>query len=100
MCFIEQTLCVLGLEFTKSQAAKMFTELSHLGTDVRRKVLHSTYPALYVLFFSILEGNTNSRTWMVQQRKTLYITQHTHSLIMEHVKGLTDVRSIGIKVIL
>jgi len=94
---IEQTLCVLGLEFTKSQAAKMFTELSHLGTDVRRKVLHSTYPALYVLFFSILEGNTNSRTWMEQQRKTLYITQHTHSLIMEHVKGLTDVRSIGIK---
>jgi len=94
---IEQTLCVLGLEFTKSQAAKMFTELSHLGTDVRRKVLHSTYPALYVLFFSILEGNTNSRTWMEQQRKTLYITQHTHSLIMEHVRGLTDVRSIGIK---
>ncbi len=95
---IENKLCILGLEFTKTNAAKMFTEMNSLGTDVRRILLHSTYPPLYVIFFSILEGNTGQRTWVEQQGKTLYITAKTHSLIMDDAKGLIDVRSISIKV--
>ena len=95
---IENTLCILGLEFTKANAAKMFAEMNSLSTDTRRTVLHSTYPPLYVIFFSILEGNTGQRTWIEQQEKTLYITRKTHSLIMDDAKGLTNVRSISIKV--
>ena len=94
----ESTICILGLEFTKANAAKMFNEFGNLGTDVRRRLLHSTYPALYVIFFSILEGNTKSSTWIEQQEKTLYITSKTHSLIMHDYNGLTNVRSISIKV--
>ena len=32
--------------------------MNDLQCNVRREVLNSTYPALYVVFFSILEGNT------------------------------------------
>ena len=36
----------------------IFQEMGELSTDVRKEVLDSTYRALYVVFFSILEGNT------------------------------------------
>ena len=29
-----------------------------LGTDVRREILNTTYPALYIVMFSIMEGES------------------------------------------
>ena len=37
--------------------SNIFTEMRSLSGYVQRNVLNSTFPALYVVFFSILEGN-------------------------------------------
>ena len=65
----------MGLEFTKWNTKHIFQELNNLTTSVRAEVLSSTYPALYVVFFSILEGNTKEKTWKDQHSKTLQITE-------------------------
>ena len=31
-----------------------------LGTDVRREILNTTYPALYIVMFSIMEGKSQT----------------------------------------
>ena len=49
-----------------------------LTTEVRREILNFTYPALYVLMFSIMEGNTKEATWVDQQMKTLHVTKENH----------------------
>ena len=49
-----------------------------LTTEVRREILNFTYPALYVLMFSIMEGNTKEATWVDQQMKTVHITKENH----------------------
>ena len=55
-------------------------------------MLNSTYPALYVVMFAIMEvrmmimmmmimmiqGNTRERTWVDQQMKTLHVTKENH----------------------
>ena len=65
----------MGLEFTKWNTKHIFQELNNLTSSVRAEVLSSTYPALYVVFFSILEGNTKEKTWKDQHSKTLQITE-------------------------
>ena len=49
-----------------------------LSVDVRREILNSTYPALYVVMYSIMEGNTRENTWVDQQMKTLHVTKENH----------------------
>ena len=95
---IEKSLFILGLEFTKKHSSNIFKEMESLSSNVRRNVLNSTYPALYVVFFSILEGNAGEKTWMEQQKKTLQITDQNHAAIIDKLAALTDVRSIFLKV--
>ena len=71
--------------------------MNNLSCNVRREVLNSTYPALYVVFFSILEGNTRERTWKEQHLKTLQITRENHDRLSGEISGLAHVRSISIK---
>ena len=68
-----------------------------MSCNVRREVLNSTYPALYVVFFSILEGNTREDTWKEQHLKTLQITRENHDRLSAEISGLAHVRSISIK---
>ena len=49
-----------------------------LGTDVRREILNTTYPALYIVMYSILEGNTRELNWVDQQMKTVHVTKENH----------------------
>ena len=65
--------------------------------NVRREVLNSTYPALYVVFFSILEGNTREATWREQHFKTLQITKENHTRLAAKIEAMGHVRSISIK---
>ena len=57
-----------------------------LGVDVRREILNSTYPALYVVMYSIMEGNTRENTWVDQQMKTLHVTKENHSCMLPLTK--------------
>ena len=95
---IEKTLFKLGLEFTKSNCHKIFNEMSSLGSEVRSTVLNSTYPALYIVFFSILEGNTRETTWFHQHKKTLHITDNNHKMILNQLDEFIGGRSISLKV--
>ena len=87
----------LGLEFTKLKTATVFEELGKLSTEVRRIVLNSTYPALYVVFYAILEGNTREKTWKRQHEKTLQITRENHEKLGLQIEALEGTRSIGLK---
>ena len=87
-----QTLFILFIEM-------MLQELGILSSSVRGEVLNSTYAALLVVFFSILEGNTKEATWLAQHAKTLQITKENHARLKEKIKPLVGVRSISIKVI-
>ena len=69
-----------------------------LSSSVRGEVLNSTYPALIVVFFSILEGNTKEKTWRDQHSKTLQITEENHERLSEKLRALVNVRSISLKV--
>merc|ERR550539_1869413 len=55
---IAQTLFEIGLDFTKRACVEIYEEMGLLSVDVRREILNSTYPALYVVMYSIMEGNT------------------------------------------
>jgi hypothetical protein len=96
--YAEQTLLKLGVEFTKSHTNTIFKEMKSLKTDVRRSVINFTYPTLYVVFFSILEGNTREKTWVHQHKKTLYITDEHHKALELYLQGHVHVRSLSIKV--
>ena len=37
---------------------RLVQEMASLSVNTRKEMLNSTYPALYVVMFSILEGNT------------------------------------------
>ena len=71
--------------------------MNDLHCNVRREVLNSTYPALYVVFFSILEGNTREATWREQHFKTLQITKENHTRLAAKIEAMGHVRSISIK---
>jgi len=49
------------------------------------------------VMWAILEGNTKELTWIEQQRKTLHITEENHAALKDYVRGLENVRSIGLK---
>ena len=68
-----------------------------LNSNVRGEVLNSTYPALLVVFFSILEGNTKEKTWKEQHDKTLQITQENHERLTDKITPLVNVRAISLK---
>ena len=95
---IEKTLFKLGLEFTKSNIHRIFKEMGILSSEVRKMVLNSTYPALYVVFFSILEGNASEVTWLDQHKKTIHITEHHIDIMQEQLMGFRHVRSINLRV--
>ena len=95
---IEKHLFRLGLEFTKSNIHKIFKEMGVLSSEVRKTVLNSSYPALYVVFFSILEGNSSEATWLEQHKKTIHITEHHIDILKEQLMGFQHVRSINLKV--
>jgi hypothetical protein len=95
---VEQTLLRLGIEFTKSNANNIFKDMKNLKNDVRRTVINFTYPSLYVVCFSILEGNTREKTWVEQQKKTLYTTDENHKALEPYLGGKKHVRSISVSV--
>ena len=41
-----------------------------LGTDVRREILNTTYPALYIVMFSIMEGESPTIEKSIRTAKT------------------------------
>ena len=94
---MEKHLFTLGLEFTKQNTKQIFQEMNLLSSNVRKEVLNTTYSALYVLFFSILEGNTKEKTWKDQHAKTLQITSANHDRLRNLISPLEHVRSISIK---
>jgi len=94
---LERKLFTIGLEFTKQSCKEIYEEMGMLSSDVRREVLNCTYPALYVVMWAILEGNTREKTWMDQHMKTLHITKENHSAIKDYIHGLENVRSISLK---
>merc|ERR1719323_802453 len=94
---LEKTLFARGSEFTKRNTKQIFQELNSLSSSVRGEMLSSTYPALYVVLFSILEGNTKEKTWLEQHSKTLQITEEVHARLKDRIAPLVNVRSISIK---
>jgi len=94
---LETKLFTMGLEFTKQSSKEIYQEMGVLSSDVRREVLNGTYPALYVVMYAILEGNTREKTWMDQHLKTLHTTKESHEAIKDYIKGLENVRSISLK---
>eukprot|EP00092_Neocalanus_flemingeri_P047627 GFUD01054044.1.p1 GENE.GFUD01054044.1~~GFUD01054044.1.p1 ORF type:complete len:870 (+),score=180.42 GFUD01054044.1:39-2612(+) len=94
---LENKLFNIGLEFTKQTSKDIFEEIGVLDRDVRREVLDCTYPALYVVMWAILEGNTREKTWMDQHMKTLHVTKESHAALKDYIRGLENVRSISLK---
>ena len=90
-------LFLMGLEFTKQNVTDIYDEMKEMNTNVRREVLNSSYPALYVVMYAILEGNTREQTWMNQHKKTLHTTKESHAAIKDYIKGLENVGSISLK---
>ena len=60
--------------------------MGSLSTEVRREILNSTYPALYLVMFSIMEGNTREKSWIAQQLKTVHVTKENHKMLSALVK--------------
>jgi len=75
---VEQKLFEIGLEFTKNNSTFIYEDMQLLKTDVRGQALNTTYPALYVVMYSIMEGNTRETSWLKQQDKTLHVTKENH----------------------
>jgi hypothetical protein len=96
--YVEKILLRLGVEFTMSNTNSIFKEMKSLSSQVRRNVISCTYPSLYVVFFSILEGNTREQTWVSQHKKTLHITDEHHKALERYLGDKEHVRSISIKV--
>ena len=94
---LETKLFLMGLEFTKQNVTDIYDEMREMSTDVRREVLNSTYPALYVVMYAILEGNTREQTWMNQHKKTLHTTKESHAALKDYITGLENVGSISLK---
>lgn len=94
---LERKLFTIGLEFTKQSCKEIYEEMGILTSDVRREVLNYTYPALYVVMWAILEGNTRETTWMEQHMKTLHVTKENHAAMKDYIRGLENVRSISLK---
>ena len=75
---VEKTLFKIGLEFTKNNSKIIYEDMNQLSTDVRKTILNTTYPALYVVMYSILEGNKNKPNWIAQQQNTIHCTPENH----------------------
>ena len=71
----------------------IYDEMAALTTDVRREILNSTYPALYLVMFSIMEGNTREKSWIDQQMKTVHVTKENHKMLSDLVKVLIEIFS-------
>ena len=71
-------------------------EMASLSVNTRKEMLNSTYPALYVVMFSILEGNTrykNTNTQPNTNNKEVFILQSDWtSIITGSPVGLTSTR--------
>ena len=72
---IDKQLHSLSLDFTKTNMTQFYEEMTNLTTDVRKKILSCTYPALYVLFCSIVEANRNQDSWLAQMTRSLHFTK-------------------------
>ena len=70
----------------------IYEEMGLLSVDVRREILNSTYPSLYVVMFAIMEGNTREKTWVDQQMKTLHVTKENHSSMMPLTKVSLEIK--------
>ena len=71
----------------------IYEEMGMLSMEVRREMLNTTYPALYVVMFAIMEGNTRESTWVDQQMKTVHITKENH----QSLEAITKVSSDHVK---
>jgi len=94
---LEKKLFGMGLEFTKQNTTEVYEEMASLSVNTRKEMLNSTYPALYVVMFSILEGNTREPSWIEQHKKTIHITKENHRSVQGYIAGLENVRAISLK---
>merc|ERR1712059_247937 len=94
---IEKMLFNIGLEFTKHNCKHIYEEMGKLRTDVRGQALNTTYMALYIVMYSILEGNTGESTWMKQHMKTIHATKENHAALKDLIPGLEEVRPISLE---
>ena len=94
---LENKLFSTGLEFTKQTSTEIFDEIGALNKFTKTDLIARTYPALYVVMWAILEGNTKEKTWMDQHMKTIHITKENHAAIKDNIRGLENVRSISLK---
>jgi len=94
---LEKKLFGMGLEFTKQNTTEVYEEMAQLSVNTRKEMLNSTYPALYVVMFSILEGNTRESSWIEQHKKTIHITKENHRSVQAYIAGLENVRAISLK---
>ena len=71
-------------------------EMASLSVNTRKEMLNSTYPALYVVMFSILEGNTRYKTQTLNQTqitKKVFVLQSDWAIIITGSPvGLTSIR--------
>ena len=81
--YIDSMILNIGLEFSKKMHGMFHEEMSALTTNVLSEMLHCKFPAIYVLFVSILEGNTRERTWLDQHRKSVHVPNECN-LIMKN----------------
>ena len=79
--YIDYMILNIGLEFSKQMCGTFYEEMSALTTDVLSEMLNCKFPAIYVLFFSILEGNTRERTWIDQIRKSVHVSKECHRIM-------------------
>jgi len=94
---LEKKLFAMGLDFTKQNTTEVYEEMASLSVNTRKEMLNSTYPALYVVMFSILEGNTRESSWIDQHKKTIHITKENHRSVQGYIAGLENVRAISLK---
>ena len=96
---MDNMLSNIGLESTKKICGNIFEEISFLTTGVQGEMLNSTYHALNVLTFCILEGNTHERTWVDQLLKCVHISKEYHQkfLACRKVRHLHHVPPLSLR---
>ena len=92
---IDKQLLALGLQFTKTNVTQSFSEMKNLTIDVRNLVLSSTYPAIYLLGFSILEASRKQGSWLAQMTQTIHFTKDMRGAMEQLVPDLDNLPAIN-----
>ena len=88
------------INWTRFPPSKLYwlpiQEMASLSVNTRKEMLNSTYPALYVVMFSILEGNTRYKSTNTEpntNNKKVFVLQSDWAIIITGSPvGLTSTR--------